>query len=231
MVRRHPRAVLCSVAIVVLLLVTGGSCVRLVQRAENASPGTYTEMEDVCEALRTVPPFIGLIGDAMPQPGGDGGNCEWLPTDTPGRVAITVQTVLHQGPVIENTNEHVKALVDANTCADSCPPQIGRRDLLDISVAHQNSGGITSSWLGCGQAINPNAVRYFGFFWHDNIVMSITIQTRWRVPAARLAGLVTDPSGPLRAAFQTAYLTFTHNENLTTPAPLRTPGRRSGCDR
>lgn len=146
--------------VVLLVLVTGTGCVvRLVDKLERASPGTFREMAPVCEALLKVEPFASLIGAAEPLPGGDKGNCEWLPTDTPGRVALKVETVPHQGPVIENTNTHVKRLVDANAS------KIGVRDFIDISVSHANAGGITDGWLGCGQAIDPHAVRFFGFFW------------------------------------------------------------------
>lgn len=218
--------------VLLLVLVSSTGCVvRLVDKLERGSPGTFEEMEPLCDALRKVEPFTSLIGTAAPVPGGDKGNCEWLPTDTPGRVALKVETVLHQGPVIENTNTHVKQLVEANTCEDRCPPKTGVRDLIDISVSHANAGGLSDGWLGCGQAINPHAVRFFGFFWYDNIVMTLTMQTRWRVPASRLPGRVTDPAGPLRMAFQTTYLSFTYNENLTTPAPLRPAKKQSGCDR
>ncbi len=214
--------------VVLLVLVSSTGCVvRLVDKIERASPGTYEQMEPVCEALRKVEPFASLIGEAKPLPGGDLGNCEWLPTDTPGRVALKVETVLHQGPVIENTNTHVKGLVDANTCDDSCSPKIGVRDFIDISVSHESGNG----WLGCGQAIDPHAVRFFGFFWYDNIVMTLSMQTRWSVPTEQLPGLVTDPAGPLRMAFQTGYLALTHRVDLPTPAPLRPPGKQSGCDR
>lgn len=209
-----------SLAVVTLLLFTGGSCVRLVRSAENSDPGTYTDMEPLCDKLRQQEPYRGLIGSAKPRPGGNPGTCEWLPTDTPGRIALKVETVLHHGPVIENTTEHVTSLIHANQCADSCP-EMGEYSFLDISVR----------WLGCGQATNPESVRYFGVFWHENIVISVTMQTRWRVPAQRLPSLVTDPAGPLRVLFQTAYLTFTYNETLPTPAPLRSPGKQSGCDR
>jgi hypothetical protein len=226
--RRRGLGLLCAA---LLVLGTGSGCVKLVETVENASPGTFEDMEDVCAALRAVAPFASLIGDAKPLPGGDGGNCEWSPTETPGKVALKVETVLHQGPVIENTNTHVKNLVDANTCDESCPPTFGVRGLLDISVSHDNAGGLTDGWMGCGQAVDPHAVRFFGFIWYDNIVLSLTMQTRWQVPADQLPGLVTDPAGPLRMAFQTAYLTFTYNENLPDPAPLAPPAEQSRCDR
>ncbi|MGH3822071.1 MAG: hypothetical protein ACRDRA_04415 [Pseudonocardiaceae bacterium] len=60
-----------------LLLVTGtgwtGCAVQLVDKLERASPGTFKEMDPVCEALRKVEPFASLIGAAEPLPG-------WLPT-------------------------------------------------------------------------------------------------------------------------------------------------------
>lgn len=218
---RFRRCGVLSIGVIVLLLVTGGGCVRLVDKLEENQAGTYTEMVPLCDALRKEEPFRTLIGAAVPRPGGDGGNCEWLPTETAGQVALKVETVLHQGPVIENTARHLRELINPNECSDSCRPETGERGFIDISVR----------WLGCGQATNAQAVRFFGVVQIANVIINVTLQTRWRVPAKRLPGLVTDPAGPLRVLFQTAYLAFTYNVTLPTPAPLRSTGARSACDR
>lgn len=131
--------------------------------------------------------------------------------------------MLLEGPVIANREEAVKRILSTNSCKESCPAKVGKRTFTDISVR----------WLGCGQAVNPRAVRFFGLFSHENILVVITMQTRWKVPAERLPGLVTDPAGPLRVAFQTVYSRSTYNETLPTPAPTRTLRRGSvePCDR